>query len=73
MMTPGRTIRALMCRVAAGEALTRDELRAAGLDLAIEAILEEWSRRGFLTRIVRPSGAAAYRITPLGAQTARWD
>jgi hypothetical protein len=72
-MTPGRTIRNLLSRLSAGEAITPDELRAAGLVSAVETILEEWSRRGLLAHSVRRSGVRQYAITPLGDATPHWD
>jgi hypothetical protein len=71
--TPGRTIRSLLSRLSAGEALTRDELREAGLDAAIETIMDDWASRGLLARAAGPGRPPRYVFTPHGASTARWD
>jgi hypothetical protein len=72
-MTPGRTIRSLLSRISAGETISRDALRAAGFDAAVEVILDDWTKRGLLARTAVSDRPPRYAITPLGAQTARWD
>lgn len=72
-MTPGRTIRSLLSRLSAGEAINWDDLRAAGLVTSVEAVLDDWARRGLVARSQRCGAAPRYAITPLGAATEHWD
>lgn len=74
MTTPGRTILRLMARISAGETVGPAELRAAAEQSvpAIISILDQWTERGFLTRIAG-AGQPRYAITPLGEATERWD